>query len=157
MVEEESAPTVDSEAVVKSVDELRNSIEEQIKDIEPTTLITTSARPRIAQKWSKIHYYALDGQIIRMKTYPHPGISKRTEEFYLNNDQLVLATIEDMGDVERGKDKSEIDKMYYYKDGSFVSESNNSTEPEYSIKKSEAEELMQECMEYLDLYPGGNE
>ncbi|MAX79498.1 MAG: hypothetical protein CL843_04895 [Crocinitomicaceae bacterium] len=153
MVEE---AVVDADAVVSAVDQKRNEIETAIKDIEPVSIETTELRSKIKQKWSKIHVYTVDGNVLRIKTYPYEEISKRTEEFYFDKGMLILATIEDNGEGEPGKDKSEIDKMYYYQDGKFVTEEHHTDEKEYSIKDSDGEELLEEAKEYLEIYSNHN-
>jgi hypothetical protein len=61
----------------------------------------------------------------------------------------VLAVIEDDGSASRMEEKAE--KMYYYHHGKVVREVGNPKESEYSIKESDAEELLQEAREYLDI------
>ena len=63
-----------------------------------------------------------------------------------------MAVIEDNGAGERGKAKEEIDKLYYYHNGEFLKEVNKETKSEYAIKKSDAEELLSEVKEYLEIY-----
>jgi len=140
------------EVLVEDIDAKREEIESRISAIEPLTLNTDNMREKIHQKWSKIDIYAENGEVLRVKTYPHEGISQRTEEFYFVNEDLILAVIEDNGSGERGKSSEELDKMYYYHEGLFIKERNQSSEKEYSIKKSESEKLYQEAIEYLDLY-----
>ncbi len=134
-----------------SIDEKRTSIENALSEMSPVELDTEGLRAQISQKWSKIHYYKKDGKIVRIKTYPHPGISKRTEEFYFENEALISVVIEDNGLDEKGKTESPKDRVYYFEDGVFIQEVNHSKEKEYSIKESDAERLLQEAGEYLDV------
>ncbi len=144
--------TVDKEKVVAAHNNLRSEIETKIKEIKPIEVSTKELREKVKQKWSKIEFYVLDNQVVRVKTYPHENISKRTEEFYFKDGKLAIATIEDDGSAPKDKEKGSIEKAYYYQDDKLVSEVNNSKEAEFNIKNSEAEELLQEAKEYLEVY-----
>lgn len=148
----ETTPELNTDSIVNFIDELRKNSE--INETTSFELPTKDLREKIKQKWSKIHFY-LDAegvQVIKIKTYPHEGISKRTEEFYANNSQLALVVIEDDGTGEKGKSKENIDKMYYFHNGELVKELKNNTESEFNIKSSDAEELLSEFNEYLEIY-----
>jgi hypothetical protein len=86
-------------------------------------------------------------ELLRIKSYPHADVSKRTEEFYFRNGQLVLAVIEDDGSGPAGE-TSDDSKRYYFKEGRAVMELYASGEAEYSIRDSDAERLLQETREY---------
>lgn len=146
--EQESAMDVD--AIVAEILTKRKTIETELP--EPSEILTNELREKIKQKWSKIHFYTQNGSVVRIKTYPHPSISKRTEEFYLENGKLILAVIQDAEETKRGISEDEMDKMYFYKDGALVKETKNTEEEEYSIKESDGEELLQEVNEYLTIY-----
>lgn len=147
---EEEKPSLDIDSLVKSIDEERTSIENELG--EPMEITTAELKEKIKQKWSKIEFYTKDDKVVRIKTYPYPGISKRTEEFYLKDRALILAVIEDDGSGDRGKSNDEIDKMYYFHDNELIYEMNELTEKEYSIRESDAEELFSEVSEYLNIY-----
>jgi len=135
---------------VEQIDKIRQETEAlQIKAVEVST---KDLREKIKQKWSKIHFYAQNGVLIKVKTYPHEKISKRTEEFYANKDGLVLVVIEDNGEGNKGKSKDILDKMYYFNDGKIIKEINNAKEKEYSVKEGDAEELLSEFKEYSEIY-----
>lgn len=148
VIQEATPMNVDS--LVSVINAKRSEIESNLG--EPVSIETVNLKAKIKQKWSKIHFYSKGSQVVRIKTYPHDNISQRTEEFYLDNEELILAVIEDDGSGEKGKTADEIDKMYFYYDGALVKELSNANEKEYSIKNSEAEELEQEVKEYLDIY-----
>ena len=147
---EEEKPSLDIDSLVKSIDEERTSIENELG--EPMEITTAELKEKIKQKWSKIEFYTKDDKVVRIKTYPYPGISKRTEEFYLKDRALILAVIEDDGSGDRGKSNDEIDKMYYFHDNELIYEMNELTEKEYSIRESDAEESFSEVSEYLNIY-----
>lgn len=143
----------DYSGTVAAIDQTRESIETAAESITPVEVSTKELREQIKQKWKKIHFYATDGKVIRVKTYPYNEISKRTEEFYFENGQLILAVIEDDGDgAMHGREKAEMSKMYYYKDGKQIYEVNNTSEEETSIRHSDGERLLQEAKEYLEIY-----
>ena len=134
-----------------NLDLKRKEIEEYSKTTEAVSLETTTMREKIKQKWSKIHYYVKDGNIVRMKTYPHESISKRTEEFYFDGGNLIIAVVEDNGEKEAGNGEG-INKKYYFNNGESIGESNKSDETEYNVKDSDSEELLTEAKEYMDIY-----
>jgi hypothetical protein len=148
------APALDTAQITGSIDAYRKQTEEASAKTEPFTLETKELREKIKQKWSKLHYYEGANGISRIRTYPYEQISKRTEEFYFMSGMLVLAIVQDQGGSEGkpGEPAEAINKMYYYNNGLPLTEVNTSSEKEYTIKSSEAEELLQEAMEYLDLY-----
>ena len=99
--EEEEEPIVNLDSLVTSIDNYRKMVEE--KTLEGEEISTENMRAKVRQKWSEMDFYTMDGIVVRIKTYPHENISKRTEEFYLMNGNLVLSVIEDNGEGERGK------------------------------------------------------
>jgi hypothetical protein len=151
---EDSSESEDSESEnvmsIEEIDQLRAEIESL--EIAPVEVMTTNARAKIKQKWSKMHFYVQDGEIVKIKTYPHTEISNRTEEFYVKDGQLALVVIEDDGSGTKGKAKNEIDKMYYFSNGKLLVESKTDDKSEYTIKESDPEELMSEFGEYLEIY-----
>jgi len=148
-VEEPAQPELDIEEYTIAADQLRAQIEGALEESERMELSTEGLRGQIAQKWSTIHFYKNDGNIVRIKPYPHDRISSRTEEFYFADGQLILAVVEDDGSGDRGKEKESIDKIYYFHEGEVVNEMHNTEEEEYSIRKSDGERLLQEAAEYM--------
>ena len=143
---------LDTVAYVAKVNAHRADVEARLGELNKREVSTETMRAKVRQKWSAIHYYADAAQVVRVKTYPHESVSKRTEEFYFMDGQLVLVVIEDDGTGERGKAEADVDKMYYFADGKVVKETSKGTEKEYAIKDSDGEELLQEANEYLDAY-----
>ncbi len=107
-------------------------------------------REKINQKWAKFHFYKQGDEVVRIKAYPYAP-SKRTEEYYLQAGDLALAVIEDDGTGPKGKSLDQLDKIYYFKNGEMIKEVNNTNEEEYTVNKSDAEELIQEVNEYLSI------
>jgi len=98
------------DSLVLEINKTRAAIESNLP--EPILITNQNFRAKTKQKWQKIHFYVIDNQLSRIKTYPHESVSKRTEEFYLKDGELILAVIEDDGSGERGKLEEQIDKMY---------------------------------------------
>ncbi len=140
----------DNELSVENIDKTRKRIESL--QIKPFELSTKNLKEKIKQKWSKIHFYIENDVVVKVKTYPHPSISKRTEEFYANKDGLLLVVIEDNGEGKKGKENYEFDKMYYFNNNKKIKEINKEEKSEYTIRDSDAEELLSEFNEYLDVY-----
>jgi hypothetical protein len=147
---EDNIPLVNTDSLVNAIDSYRGEIEANVG--EGTEVSTEDMRAKIKQKWDKIHFYTMEGNVVRIKTYPYENVSKRTEEFYLKDGNLVLSVIEDNGAGERGKGNESIDKIYYYHNDEMIKEVNGEERAEYSIKQSDAEELLSEVKEYLDAY-----
>lgn len=143
-------PSLNTDSVATSIDGYRTTVEENIG--EGVEVSTHEMREKVKQKWSKIHFYTIGGNVVRIKTYPHENVSERTEEFYLKDGDLVLAVTEDNGEGERGKENENIDKMYYYHAGEMIKEINGEEKAEYSVKQSDAEELLSEVREYMEAY-----
>lgn len=143
-------PVLDLDSFVNFVNENRAKIENAVA--VPVEIATESLRAKISQKWEKIHFYLLEGEVVRIKTYPYQNISARTEEFYLSEGALILAVVEDNGESDRGKSLEEFDKAYYFYQGEIVKEIHSENENEYGIKDSDGEELLSEVQEYLDIY-----
>lgn len=148
----QKSPAIDTAGIVRSIEEKRIAAEISIKDLKPTEISTSGMREKIKQKWSKIHFYEKDGKVIRVKSYPYEKISERTEEFYFDNGALIAAVIEDKGSAPADKEYDNLDKIYYFYNNELISERNKTEEKEYSIKHSDGEELLQEAMEYLEIY-----
>lgn len=143
-----AAPVLNIDSLVVDIDAKRAAIEANL--MEPQIVLTTDYRAKLKQKWEKIHFYRSGDQVVRIKTYPYASISKRTEEFYLENGKVILAVIEDNGDGDKGKALDQLDKVYYFNNDKMIKELKKS-EKEYSIKDSDAEELLEEVAEYLEI------
>ena len=143
----------DTAALVATIVSKRESIENRLDKLTRKTLSTSDLREQVKQKWSRIDFYVDNSQVVRVKTYPHAQVSKRTEEFYFDAGQLIYAYIEDRGadDKERGGPRTE-GKEYFYWQGKFVTEKNHSGEPEHTIRHSDEERLEQEALEYVEIY-----
>ena len=149
---EEQVPASERPALIKQIEAKREAIEAVREKMQRATLSTSNLRAQIKQKWSKIEFYAENGAVRRIKTYPHESISHRTEEFYFEGGHLIFAYIEDEGMTDEKPGVISGGKAYYYDNGRFVAERNQTGEPEQAIRHSDEERLEQEAMEYLSLY-----
>jgi hypothetical protein len=138
------------ESIIASIDSYRQRLENEIG--EPLEIKSDQLREKTKQKWEKIHFYVQEGKVVRIKSYPHEGLSERTEEFYLKDNQLILDVIEDHGMSERGKEIEEIDKIYYFNNDNVIKEVGSENESEFAVKNSDGEELLSEVKEYLKVY-----
>lgn len=129
----------------------RERIESGLEQFTKQTVSLEEAREQVAQKWAKMDVYTDGDAIVRIKTYPHEGISTRTEEFYYENGTLVLAFIEDEGAGAIGKKDGRKGKTYIYNDGNFITERNTTGEAEITEPEADAQRLLQEAKEYLAL------
>jgi hypothetical protein len=77
-------------------------------------LTGTNVRESIKQKWEKMDTYYEGDKLVRIQLYPHKETSGRTEEFYLMNDKLVFAYIQDKGPKHEGRDMGEPGKEFYF-------------------------------------------
>lgn len=141
----------ENELSFDEIDNYRAEIESL--PINPIEVSTENLREKIKQKWSKLHFYVRNGVVVKVKSYPYSEISKRTEEFYANGNGLLAVVVEDNGLGSKGKQKAEIDKLYYFSNGNPIKEvKKDNNESEYTIKQSDYEELISEFREYLDIY-----
>ena len=138
-------------SLIKTINTKRMAIEARKGDLTRHELSTASLREQIKQKWSKLDFYADGESLVRVKTYPHKGISARTEEFYFEDGELIFAIIQDKGEAaaESGEGAA---KQYFYSDGKFVGEVNETEEEEQSIRHSDEERLEAEAMEYIRIF-----
>ena len=143
----EAAPAINKDSIVTFIDGKRAAIEALTE--EPLVMETTNMREKIKQKWSKFHIYAVNGQVVKIKTYPHAEVSKRTEEFYAIDNNLVMVVIEDNGEGAKGKPKADLDKIYYFHNNEMLAELSKGAEKEFGIRNSDAEELQAEFLEYV--------
>lgn len=139
-------------ALVADITKERMAIEARKAQLDRLTVPTDKLEERIKQKWSKLEFYSRNGQVQRIKSYPHDGISTRTEEFYFRDGQLIFAYIQDNGVHSEAGGQHTTGKEYYYDEGRFVAERNLSGEKEYSIRHSDEERLEAEAMEYVDIF-----
>ena len=142
--------SADVQSRVAQIDARREVIEDM--RLQRHELSASDLRAKVAQKWSKLHVYTDDDTVLRIKSYPHEGISERTEEFYFTQGQLILAVIEDEGIDPNGNEDEDVDKMYYFDSEQVIFERRDDDEAEYGNLETDGMELLQEAREYLELF-----
>ena len=110
--------TVDLNETIAGIDKYRAEAEQKVvgKKLTSKTVSFTGAniKESIKQKWAKMDAYYDGSKLVRIQLYPHKGISERTEEFYLKDNKLVFAFIQDKGPKIEGKDAGEPGKAFYF-------------------------------------------
>ena len=148
-----NTPKINTDSLIKVIEVERERIENNLKSFQQKILPTKDLRTQIKQKWSKIEFYTENGQIVRIITLPYEKIVNRTEEFYFQKNKLILAFINDEGAKYPGKEDKRIGKTYYFYEDAVIKEVNQTNEKETTIRSSDAERLLQEATEYLELFP----
>lgn len=138
------------DSVLVSLDKNRKTIEAKLHDLDRVEVGSEYLRAKVKQKWSKIHIYTQNGQIQRIKTYPHAMISTRTEEFYFLEGRLAMVVLENDGEWTQTQDSEKLDKVFYFQNGTLIHET-GSESPYQSIENMSVE-LIQEAVEYATLY-----
>lgn len=147
----EPVATLDTAALIEQINARRTSIESNLSKLTLVEVGADKLREKTRQKWSKIHFYKEGDAVVRIKSYPHATVSKRTEEFYFDNGQLTMVVVEDNGSGDRGKPVTDLDRVYYFHNGNAIVESTKKEVEEYGTLKAEGEELLSEAAEYLEL------
>ncbi|MEO8209435.1 MAG: hypothetical protein ABI840_02655 [bacterium] len=110
------------------------------------------------QKWEKVDVYSEGNNIVRLQFYPHKGISKRTEEFYLMNGKLVFAFIQDT-EKHEGKDTDEPGKEFYFDNDKLIKYVISTDEKEVNLeeeKRMYETKLPYEVKETLEIIKTAN-
>lgn len=146
----EVLPNLDS--IVEEIESFRNNIEDNLEELDRHEISLGEARSQIKQKWSKMHAYTQGDQLVRVKLYPHEGISTRTEEFYFSNEELQIVFIEDYGKSE-GEDNMETPegKTFWFKDGKLIKSKNKSDDAKVLDEKYYEAVLLNEAEEYKEI------
>ncbi len=113
-------PVVDSSAAinaqVETSEKMKAAIEENAKTMakKETVLAGTAANEATKQAWFKIDVYSDSTGIRKIKLYPHPGISKRSEEFYYANGKMFFTFIADAGLENENADENMPGKEFHF-------------------------------------------
>ena len=108
--------------------------------------------PEIYAKWDRIHFYHDNGELLRVKTYPHQGNGDRSEEFYYKNNSLYMVVIEEHGADLIGRSSSFEGRRYYFKSGELFFQSNDSGEDRFTEKGEAESKLVEEGKKYQVLF-----
>ena len=110
--------TVNNDEVIAQIKKYREEGEKKLVDNKFTkkevALTGDNIKETIRQKWEKMDAYYEGTKLVRLQLYPRKDISERTEEFYLMDNKLVFAFIQDKGPKHEGKDMGESGKELYF-------------------------------------------
>ncbi|MCC6866758.1 MAG: hypothetical protein IT280_11435 [Ignavibacteria bacterium] len=151
-----TTPPADNTELLAKLKKFREDVETKRNENKLTQKVVEfkgdSFRENLKQKWAKMDAYYDGDKLVRIKVYPHTGISERTEEFYLMDGKLVFVFIKDQGLKKEPEDKNTRGKNMYFSDDKIISyedlsgEKDNVNEDKkvYEAKlPAEAKELME--------------
>lgn len=138
------------DSLTKLYDQNRLTVEGKINDITAVEITSEYFRENVRQKWKKIHVYADENAIVRIKSYPYETITDRTEEFYFHEGRLAMVVMENDGEWTQFEPKETLDKIFYFHDGILFNERGD--ESPYESWEKMGSELTQEAVEYTKLY-----
>lgn len=96
------------DAEVSKIEVRRTKLTRKETMLNPDALVKVTD-----EKWTKINTYSDGTKIERLKVYPPAG-SRKTEEFYYDNNQLVLVFIEPTGAGKVGHHANATGTKYYF-------------------------------------------
>ena len=113
-----------------------------------------NVKETIKQKWARMAGYYEGSKLVRIQLYPHLGVSGRSEEFYLIDNKLVFAFIQDKGLKQEGNDMGQPGKEFYFHNDKLIQLDDRSGEevahPEQEKRMYESR-LPYEVSELLDI------
>jgi hypothetical protein len=153
---QESSESTDQ--TIAKIKQYREAGEEKLRDNKFTRkeipLTGPNVKESIKQKWEKMDAYYEGDKLVRLQLYPHKGVSGRTEEFYLMDDKLVFAYIQDKGPKNEGRDMGQPGKELYFDNDKLIKMEDRSGEPSANPnqeKKMYESRLPYEISELLDI------
>ena len=130
-------PTINKDSLVIAISVYRGEGEKKLLDNtlkrKTVDLKTSTANEDTKQKWEKVDGYFEGDKLVRIQTYPHKGISERTEEFYVKDGKLLFAFIQDSGVKHEGKDTGEPGKEFYFDNNKLIKYVNTSGEKDADL------------------------
>ena len=96
-------------------------------------LTAQDATSDLRQKWEKLDAYYEGPVLVRIQLYPHAATSERTEEFYVMENHLVYAFIQDKGPKHEGRDMGEPGKEIYFDHDRLIAFEDRSGEPSINL------------------------
>ena len=113
-----------------------------------------NVKETIKQKWEKMAAYYEGSKLVRIQLYPHANTSQRSEEFYLMDNKLVFAFIQDKGPKQEGRDMGQPGKELYFHNDKLIKFEDRSGEQATHAeqeKKMYESRLPYEISELLDI------
>jgi hypothetical protein len=133
LLAQESSESKSADQTIAKIKQYREAGEEKLRDNKFTRkeipLTGPNVKESIKQKWQKMDAYYEGDKLVRLQLYPHKGISGRTEEFYLMDDELVFAYIQDTSPKNEGRDMGQPGKELYFDNGKLIKVEDRSGEP----------------------------
>lgn len=130
---------VNTEEMIAKIKKYREEGEKKLVDNKFTRKVVEfkgeNIKESIKQKWEKMDAYYEGTKLVRIQLYPHQGTSGRTEEFYLMDNKLVFAFIQDKGPKHEGKDMGEAGKEFYFNNGKLLKYEDRSGEQESNVEQ----------------------
>ena len=121
---QQSNDATSKEEAIARIKAYREAGEAKLRDNklrrEEVSLTGANIKESIKQKWQKMEAYYDGEKLVRLQLYPHKDVSGRTEEFYLMNNELVFAYIQDLGPKHEGRDMGEPGKEFYFDKGKLL-------------------------------------
>ena len=118
-----------------------------------------NVKETIKQKWEKMDAYYDGSKLVRLQLYPHAAVSGRSEEFYLIDNKLVFAFIQDKGPKQEGNDMGQPGKEFYFHNDKLIKFEDRSGEPAAAHADQERKmyetRLPYEILELLDILKKG--
>lgn len=124
---------------VATITQKRMAVEARKGQSTRSEISTDSMNARIRQKLGKLACYSKNGNLLRIKSYPHAQVSSRTEEFHFRDGEVIFAYIEVDGMHGEGNDVHTKGKEFYCNDGQFVAIRNMSGDSERSVRNSDSQ------------------
>lgn len=149
-------PKVNTDEIVNRIQKFRTDMEAKLDKLtrKEVKITDTNASVDTRQKWEKMHGYFDGDKLVRIQTYPHNGISSRTEEFYFMDGKIVFVAINDKGMLTtEGKDVGTANKEFYFDNDKLIKYDNKTKEVENTeeAKKMYEAKLPFEAKEYMEI------
>ncbi|HMK05018.1 MAG TPA: hypothetical protein VK489_12530 [Ferruginibacter sp.] len=80
----------------------------------------TTGNASLKQKWAKMDVYSDSSGIRKIKVYPHPGVSQRSEEFYFDDGKMFFTFIADSGLHKENYDEGIAGKEFHFLNGKLI-------------------------------------
>lgn len=147
-----------TDQTIAKIKKYREEGEQKLRDNKFTrkevALTGAGIKEIIRQKWEKMDAYYEGAKLVRLQLYPHKGESERTEEFYVMDDKLVFAFIQDKGPKHEGTDMGEPGKEFYFHNDKVIKVEDRSGEKDTHAdqeRKMYETRLPYEISELLDI------
>jgi hypothetical protein len=154
----ESSESKSADQTITKIKQYCEAGEEKLRDNKFTRkeipLTGPNVKESIKQKWEKMDAYYEGDKLVRLQLYPRSGTSGRTEEFYVMDNKLVFAFIQDTGPKNEGRDIGQPGKELYFDNGKLIKFEDRSGEANADAnqeKKMYEARLPYEVSELLDI------